>query len=204
MEEAKKKVSGIEAALAALASVATTNGIEVQVLQDALRKARRAAQESPISVQIAQSESFVERAKKRLEAHDALRAELVAELDAWQARVTRLRAAAEQPVPPGDVDEIVTLRAKLASAEEARDAALQARPVKKFATGCGANAMPGQDLPPMPKTRIPHDLFSWMQQCHQELREALEFGEQSRVLEPTSMLSDAAMLMSELTGTMVP
>ena len=145
----------IEAALAAIASVGTTNGPEVQVLQDALRKARRAAQESPIPVQIAQSESFVERAKKWLEAHDALRAEL----EAGQARVKRLRAVAEQPVPPGDVDEIVTLRAKLASAEEARDAALQARPVKKF-------AIPGRDLPPMPKTRIPHDLYSWMQQCH--------------------------------------
>ena len=132
VEEAKK-VSGIEAAyaaLAALASVGTTNGPEVQVLQDVFGKARRAAQESPISVQIAQSESFVERSKKRLEAHEALLAELVAEMEAGQVRVTRMRAVAEQPVPPGDVDEIVILRAKLASAEEARDAALQARPVK--------------------------------------------------------------------------
>ena len=32
-------------------------------------------------------------------------------------------------------------------------------------------AVPHQDLPPMPKTHIPHDLSSWMHQCHQELRE---------------------------------
>ena len=113
-------------------------------------KARRAAQESHIYVQIAQSEFCVERAKKRLA--DAFRAELVA----GQACVARLKAAAEQPVSPSDVDEIVTLRAKLA--------------VKKFATRSGATTIQGQDLPLMPKTRIPHDLYSWMQQSHQELR----------------------------------
>ena len=46
-QEAKKKVSGIEAALAALASVGRTVGPEVQLPQDSLRKAKRAAQESP-------------------------------------------------------------------------------------------------------------------------------------------------------------
>ena len=76
-EEAKKKISGIEAALAALATVGTTEGPEVQLLQEPLRKTKRAAQESPIAVQVAQLESFVKTARKRLEAHDASRVELV-------------------------------------------------------------------------------------------------------------------------------
>ena len=145
MEEAKMKVSGIEAALAALASVGTTNGPEVQVLQDA-----EGHTSSPRKSHFCPDRPV--RGPRRV-------AGRVAELEAGQACVTRLRAAAEQSsVPPGDVDEIVSLRAKLASAEE-EGRSFASEQSKKFATGCGANAMPGQDLPPMPKTRIPHDLF---------------------------------------------
>ena len=79
-EEAKKKISGIEAALTALASLVTTEGPVVELLQESLRKDKKTTQENPIAVQIAQSESFVERARKRLEAHAAFRAELVARL----------------------------------------------------------------------------------------------------------------------------
>ena len=50
-----------------------------------------------------------------------------------------------------------TSRVSSALVEEERDGALQARPVKKPATGCGVTSVvPGQDLPPMPKTRVPY------------------------------------------------
>ena len=75
VEEAKKRVPGFEAALAALAQVGDAIGPEVQLLQDALRNVKRAAQESAISVQIAQLEFFLERPKKRLESLGALRAD---------------------------------------------------------------------------------------------------------------------------------
>ena len=129
--------------LAALASVGTTEGPEVQLLQESLRKTKRAAQESPIAVQVAQSESFVERARKRLEAHDASRVELVAELEASQARLARLKAMAEKPIIPDASFEVAIPRAKLASVEEERDAALQARPAKKpgHRLRCGFNRL---------------------------------------------------------------
>ena len=55
----------------------------------------------------------------------------------------------------------------------------------------------------VPTCRVAGELDRWMHHC-QELREAVEFGDNSKVLELTSMLSDAAVLMSELTGNVVP
>ena len=95
----------------------------------------------------------------------------------------------EKPVIPDAASELATLRATLASVVEERDAALQARPAKKPATGRGVTSI----LPPMPQTRVPHELGRWMHQCHQELRDVLDFGETTRVLELTSMLNEAAV-----------
>ena len=56
----------------------------------------------------------------------------------------------------------------------------------------------------MPTCRVPAELDQWMHHCHLELREAMEFGDNSKVLELTSTFSDATVLVSELTGTMIP
>ena len=77
LEEAKNKVAGIEAVLAALSSVGATEGPEVP-----LQKSKRASQEPPIAVQVSQTGAFVERARKRLAAHDVEREALVNELEA--------------------------------------------------------------------------------------------------------------------------
>ena len=44
---------------------------------------------------------------------------------------------AEKPIFPEVSSELAVLRAKLAAVEEERDAAIQARPAKKLATGHG-------------------------------------------------------------------
>ena len=62
---AQKRVGGLEAAVVALAAVGTVDGPEVQVLKQSLQKARRAAQERPITALLSQTEAFVERARKR-------------------------------------------------------------------------------------------------------------------------------------------
>ena len=49
-----------------------------------------------------------------------------------------------------------------------------------------ASFVPGEDLPPMPTCRVPAELDRWMHHCHLELREAMEFGDNSKVLELTS------------------
>ena len=111
--EAAKKLSGLEAALAALAAVGATTGPEVQTLQDFLQKGKRAAQERPVEVQLRQSEAFVERARK-LAAHDAERVQLAQELEeqsiargrssgTCSAVPSRVNATAE---PPADGEPV--------------------------------------------------------------------------------------------------
>ena len=64
---------------------------EVQFLKDSLQKARRAAQERPITVLLSQTEAFVQRARKRLQAHDTARQQLVQELTGSESRLSRLQ-----------------------------------------------------------------------------------------------------------------
>ena len=92
MENARKKVSGPEAAIAAMtASGMDENSPEVTTLKGSLAKAKRNAQEAPIAVQVKGAQEFVDRAQKRLDAHDKLRKELEVELVEGQARLQRLR-----------------------------------------------------------------------------------------------------------------
>ena len=90
MAAAKQRVGGLEAAVAALASVGTVDGPGVQVLKESLQKAKRAAQERPINAMLSQTEAFVERARKRLQAHGAARQQLVQELEEGEGRLSRL------------------------------------------------------------------------------------------------------------------
>ena len=55
---------------------------------------------------------------------------------------------------------------------------------------------------PVPATRIPRELSEWA--CHEELGQALVAGDETRVMELSSRLSDGAAKMSELMGVMVP
>ena len=57
-------------------------------------------------------------------------------------------------------------------------------------------------IPPMPTT-ISRDLNDWMQERHGELQEATNEGHNSKVLELTSMLSNAAKKTCEMTGGMM-
>ena len=96
---ARQRVAQLEAALAALGDV----GLEVTMLQSALKRAKQAAQEPLLDVQMSLCEQFVTRAQRRLSAHDEVRTHLVSELEEGQSCLTRLREAAtakEVLVPP--------------------------------------------------------------------------------------------------------
>ena len=56
----------------------------------------------------------------------------------------------------------------------------------------------------MPVTRVPRELSEWLQACHEELGQALAAGDETRVMELSSRLSDGAAKMSELMEVMVP
>ena len=84
------EVSGIEVVLAALAAAGSTEGPEVKMLQEALQKARRFAQDLPLQEQLSQNELFMERARRRIAAIDVHRAQELAELEKAQERHDRL------------------------------------------------------------------------------------------------------------------
>ena len=91
----------LEGALAALGNTAP----EATMLQTALKRAKQAAQEPPLDVQMSLCEQFVTRAQRRLTAHDEERTRLVSELEEGQSRLARLREAATtaKEVPPPSV-----------------------------------------------------------------------------------------------------
>ena len=142
---------------------------------------QRTTQERPLGIQLSQTESFVERAKKRLAAHDEKRVQLVRELEESEVAT---------PVPPPDwASEIAQLKAKLLLVEKKRDA------VAFRAKSVSANGHPvasGRMIPPMPVSRVPAELDDWMFDRHADLKDAMEFGENVKVLELTSMLVQAA------------
>ena len=55
--------------------------------------------------------------------------------------------------------------------------------------------------PPMP-TLIPGDLRDWMQERHGVLQDAMNVGNSGKIFELTSMLSNVAEMMAEMTGGM--
>ena len=128
MQVARKRVEGIEAALGALAAVGTVDGPEVQMLKECLAKAKRSAQERPFAQQISHTESCLERAKKRLTAHDAARQQFVTDVQESEARLKRLRAlAAADSVPrprvfPESGNQVQCLQQMVNQLQEERDA----------------------------------------------------------------------------------
>ena len=118
--EARVKVAKLEKALEALEG---TDGVEVDAIKKALVKAKVAAHEKPVSEQIADCKSFIDRAEKRLVKLDAERESEHALLEEGRARLARLEAnvAASVPLPPSVPvaameAELVRLRAELADA----------------------------------------------------------------------------------------
>ena len=69
-------------------------GPKVEFLQDALKRARQAAQERPLASQLSQCRSFIERSERRLEKIDGERAAETVQLNKARSRLTRLEAQA--------------------------------------------------------------------------------------------------------------
>ena len=161
-EVAKKKIDGIEAALAALVAVGITDGSEIQLLKDCFQKAKRSAQQ----FQFTQSEAFVERARKRLVAHDAARQQFVTELEESEARLVRLRqvAAHSPPMPP-----------PVAGRTECVD---RAAPGASRRLRVGQKLSPSHVLngstPQMPTVQM--ELSDWMQDRQSDMQDALNSG----------------------------
>ena len=112
------------------------------------------------------------------------------------------------PVPTdvGVGDEIAHLKARLAAAEEGRDAALRSNSLKRQATMPRTSGVRTQTdhIPPVPSL-VPAELSQWLLDRQSDLQETLELGgPPDLVLQLTSMFSDGAVRMMEMNGGMVP
>ena len=100
-------------------------GPEVEALRSALTKAKQAAEERPLEVQLAQTDAFIERSRFRIQKLVQERDAETELLNATLQRQSRLReqiATAESVVPPrapvpDSSGELVRLRAKVAQLE---------------------------------------------------------------------------------------
>ena len=200
LESARKRVAGLEAAISAMLS----NGLdeksaEIRSLQVSLTKAKRSAQEAPLEVQVKGAQEFIERAQKRLAAHDAVRTELEKELAEEQARLHRLRMQVEampkpQPVaqdlpPPEWVAEIQRLRAEVsnykARARPVRDSGEAAQNVRAKAEKRSAGLM--DDMP-----TDEQGLKSWLEDKNLEMRDALDVGDAEAISSLAPLIAKGA------------
>ena len=190
-------------------------------LQEALKKAKAQAATPPLADRVSASEMYVARKKKRLEEaeeeileaikrRDVLKAEVVAGVERLAGLKAEVTRAASVPMPvPTDVgvgDEIAHLKARLAAAEEERDAALRSNSSKRQATMPRTSGVRTRTdrIPPRPSL-VPAELSQWLLDRQSDLQETLELGgPPDLVLQLTSMLSDGAVRMMENNGGMVP
>ena len=194
---ARLKVDRLEKAVEALGD---HDGPELAGLKQALKKARELAQELPIDVQITQCKEFIERSEKRLAKIEAERIAETKLLEEGRARLVRLEHAFSAPVgnvadvtmvAPDTEVELARLRAQLA---EFQDNVVTERPRVRQRVGGGG------PVPPMP-TLVPAELSEWMVDRQADLQEAMNAGDNVRVLTVTSKLSEAAKHMCELIGS---
>ena len=205
-QAARERVAKLQQALVVLGE---TSGPEVDGLRSALAKAQKSASEPTLEVQDTECKSFIARAEKRVAALDAQRAQEVASLEEGRARLIRLESAAlEAPQvvmpPPEASSEVLQLRELVSQLQaQIRGPDHQDAPcMPTVKRPCRSGHWSGP-VPVMPRY-IPTELSAWMGERQADLHDALADGDNARVLEITSKLSEGAEHMVELTGGMVP
>ena len=198
-ESAKKRVLGLEAAISAMIA----NGIderssEVTSLKDSLAKAKRNAQEPSVSIQLKGAKEFVERARKRLVAHDAQRAVLEKELVDGETRVQRLEVEASVVCPRStELDaEVSQLKVKLAMME-----AEQQRLREGAARSLHAEQMTDEvpsvaGIPPLPQHA--EEVEQWFIDRNCELRSALHYQDTPMIAHIGALIAKGASKFSNV------
>ena len=209
-------ISKVTRLQAAIASLGTDDYDELSSLQQALKRAQQQAIVPPVEQRIADCAQFIERAKKRVDSakEDVKKATEVQRLREEELAVAEQRladlqqeaskAAAAPTVISPPLGEVDQLKARLAAVEEERDNLKSGR--KKFKI---ASRHPSQceewdfsgPTPSMPD--VEQQLCEWVTQRHAELREAMELGDTSAVVQLTSAIAVGYERLSHMTGAMV-
>ena len=215
IERARVRVAQLEAAVQLL----DVEDPALPPLREALMKARVQASAPPLTDQIASSELYVARKKKRLEEaeqgileavrkRDLLKTEVVA----GEERLARLKDDLEMsrsPTVPGvstpstDLQaEVQKLRVAVAELTRERDlfkAEAEEPARKKFVTGTQH-----MGIPPAPNTRILGELHEWVVARQKDLMNAWSSGQVDTVVELTKLVHDGATQMKELMTPVPP
>ena len=203
MSAARQKVTSLEAALNVMVGHPCP---EVDVLKAALQKAKEAARERPLTEQLAFTESFIERSRKRIEVPETKKAEEVALLEQAMQRQNRLRQemlaqVSEPPVVgsgPESCSEVVALRARVAELEacarrpprNSEDAAqnIRAKAAKRRLGTCSEDVVPSTD----------QQLSEWLDGMNCELRDALDVGDMESAITLSGLISRGAAKKASL------
>ena len=201
MERARRRAMQLESAMQLL----DDEDPALVPLQEALKKAK---------AQPCASEMCVARKKKRLEEAEQEILEAIKRRDVLKAEVV----AGEEDLPGSKPNSPERphrcwcfrrdchLKARLAVAEEERDAALRSNSSKRQAAMPRTSGVRTRTdhIPPMPSS-VPAELSQWLLDRQSDLQETLELGGPADlVLQLTSMLSDGAVRLMEMNGGVVP
>ena len=169
-----------------IASGMDENSAEVTTLRLSLTKAKRNAQDAEVAVQVKGAQEMVDRAQRRLDAHDKLRKDLEVELAEGQARLQRLRRQAEeeansppavQKPPPEWVSEIHKLSARFKASAN--------RPVRFSVEAAMSVSAKAEKRRAGVLDNIPADeqsLRAWMEDKHLEMRDTLDANDAEAIV----------------------
>ena len=189
-----EKVAKLERVMGVLQG---TTGEEVDAIKIALDRARVAAQEIPLTEQIADCNGFVERAQKRLVKLEAERDAENALLEEGRARLALLEAQAAARVvgqPPPAPTAVSDLEAEV-SRLKAELAATRAAVVDPDCQD------PDPKRPCRREEFIPNcdeEMQEWMEDRHKDQQEAMVAGRLSEVARVSRLLTKAAQEWQEL------
>ena len=170
-------------------------------LRAALKRAETAAQGVPVDKQVKDCEAFLSRARAHLEELEQNRSVVAASINAAEQRLVILKMQQDcAPTPPPDttaeVQRLQDLVSHLQAQVRGGDPDMPCGPVAKRPCRSAQGRVPGG--------AIPAELSAWLEEHHANLHDALVNGDNGRVLELTSLLSEGAERLVELTGGMCP
>ena len=196
---------------AVIASLGPDDAEERATLETALARSRQLAAVPPVDKRIADTEAFIARAQKRVAAEAAKIFEAEKQKQLFEEELAQaekdsegFRREAETfqvsggrliPVDPTSSleAEFARVRAELAQLKGAgTDPDAPCVPVVKRTCRMGDG-----------RAVIPAELSAWLEERHADLHDALVTGDNNRILELTTKLSEGAERMIEMVGGMV-
>ena len=194
--EANEEVLKLEAAVRALGG---ESSVHAKPLVEALKAARAKSRVLPVSERLIAYRNFLERARKRVARAEELIAKVteqksafVLEVQEAEERVQQLEAEAAKPTPPS-VPTVTELQRRIEELVRERDGSLfRCRERGPEMTPPSIDA-----IPPMPSSNL-QELQGWLSDRNCELRNALEFGDNTTIAKVGALVGQGTATLSSV------